>query len=258
MDARKFKTGMDLDKHSVNILYVDPGLTLGGPEVSIIELMENLDPSLYNPVMLCPGFGNFSKLCMEKGIQVEYLPGIPIQGGHPLDFARVLIPNTLAISQLIQRLNIKLVHANGWRVAFYSGLAARQNHIPAVTHVRDYHESFRSGIKNWLLGKVSDRLIAVSRAVQESIFSSVRTLGPKISTIYDGFPPPLSFCHGQVLGLRSEFSMANRSPLIAVVGTISPLKGQAIILMAMPEILKHYPDARLLLVGEPFSKTQES
>jgi glycosyltransferase involved in cell wall biosynthesis len=248
---------MDLDKHPANILYVDPGLTLGGPEVSIIELMENLDPSLYNPVMLCPGFGNFSKLCIEKGIQVEYLPDIPIQGGHPLDFARVLIPNTLAISRLIQRLNIKLVHANGWRVAFYSGLAAHRNQIPAVTHVRDYHESLRSGIKYWLLGKVSDRLIAVSRAVQESILSCIPALGPKIRTIYDGFPPPVSFSHEQVQRLRSEFSMANRSPLIAVVGTLSPLKGQAIFLRAMPEILKHYPDARLLVIGEPFSKAQE-
>jgi glycosyltransferase involved in cell wall biosynthesis len=246
-----------LNIHPANILYVDPGQTIGGSEVSLIELMEGLDPNLYKPILLCPGPGLFPQMCLDKGIRVEYLPGIPILGGHPPDFARVLIPNTIAISRIIKSLDIQLVHSNGWRVAYYSGLAAHLSHIPAVTHIRDYHNSFRSGIKYWLLGRVSDCLIAVSHAVQESIFLSVPALVPKIRTIYDGSPAPKIFSPDQILSLRSEFGMADHFPLIAVVGAFSPLKGQAVILRSMPQILDNYPNARLLLVGESFSKNQE-
>ena len=245
-----------MNKQPASILYVDPSMQLGGAEVSLIELMESLDPRSYRPIMLCPGRGHFSDLCQQKGIQVEYFPGIPVLGGKPFDFMRVLIPNMLYISKLIRRLDIQLVHSNWWRVAYYSGLAAHRNHIPAVTHVRDYNDSYRSWPKYWLFGAVSDAIITVSHAVKESICTRIPDLDSKLTTIYDGFPAPLHYQPEQIKALRAEYSMVNYSPLIGVVGSFSPLKGQDIILKALPKILSKYPNARLLLVGEPYSKSQ--
>ena len=231
---------------------------MGSAETCMIELLERLDRNRFYPIVLCPGTGPFSDLCRQKGIRVEYLKGIPNLGGHPLDFARVIIPNTLAISRLIQKLDIRLVHSNWWRVAYYSGLAARICHVPSITHVRDYFESFRAGIKYFLLGAVSDRLIPVSNAVQDSILSHVPSLASKTRVIYDGIPQPQQFRPEQIRGIRREFGMQDRFPLLAIVGSFSPLKGQAVALKAMPQILANYPYARLLLVGEPYSEVQES
>ena len=245
-----------MTKSPANILYIDPSVQLGGAEVSLIELMEAIDYDRYHPILLCPGSGPFSELCLQNGIQVEYLPGIPVLGGTPFDFMRVLIPNMLAISKLIRRLDIRLVHSNWWRVAYYSGLAAHRNHIPAITHVRDYNDSYRSWLKYWLFGAVSDAIITVSHAVQESIYTRIPDLDSIITTIYDGFPAPLHYQTEQIEALRAEFSMVNYLPLIGVVGSFSPLKGQNIILKSLPKILSKYPNARLLLVGEPYSKAQ--
>jgi glycosyltransferase involved in cell wall biosynthesis len=51
--------------------------------------------------------------------------------------------------------------------------------------------------------------------------------------------------------LRREFGMSDRFPLLAVIGYISSLKGQEVVIQGMPSILTHFPNARLLLVGQP-------
>lgn len=247
----------EINKRPVNLLYIDPSLKLGGANISLIELMEALDPHRYHPIVLCPGKGPFSELCQQKGIQVEYLAGLPPFGGKPLDFVRVLLPNTIAISKLIQQLDIQLVHSNTWRVAYYCGLAAHKQHIPAVTHVRDYNESYRSWLKYWSFGMVSDAIITESHAIRESIRSRIPKLDRKITTIHFGLPTPSHYEFDEIKALRSEFGMVDTSPLLAVVGSFSALKGQAIILKAMPQILSKFPQTKLLLVGEPLSKAQE-
>jgi glycosyltransferase involved in cell wall biosynthesis len=245
-----------LTNFPANILYIDPGIQLGGSEISLVELVESLDTDLFNPIVVCPKPGPFSELCQRKNIKMVFLPLLPVAGGKPLEIARTFIPNLLAISRLIKTLDIRLVHSNYWRVAFYCGISAHLRHIPSVTHVRDYHESFRAWPKYWLLGQVSDRLITVSNAVNNSILSHVPSLASKTQTIYDGLPKPTTFSPEQVQRLRDEFGKGIFFPLIAAVGSFSPLKGQHVLLNALPKILNRFPETRLLLVGEPFSREQ--
>ena len=234
----------------VRILYANPFAGIAGAENALLELMDNLDRRLYLPHLLIPGSGRLAERCQELDIPTTFLNTIPPPGGQARDTYRTLVHNAWAIARLIRQLGIHLVHANSPRMAYHTGLAARLAGVPHVTHVRDFSNSpFTSRSKAWLLNHTSDRIVTVSKATQQAVIRQGHALAAKTRVVYDGLPPVELFTPQQRQALRTEFGMAGRFPLLAVVGSISHLKGQAVALQSLPAILQRYPQARLLLVG---------
>jgi glycosyltransferase involved in cell wall biosynthesis len=234
------------------ILYVNSTSFMTGAEYSLLDLMTNLDHSKYQPLLLVPSPGLFSVFSQEASIPVEFLKSIPPPGGLRRDTYRTLFYNTVVIAQLIKQFGINLVHANSPRTAYHSGLGARLAGIPHITHVRDYSSSpFYSYPKAYFLNVISDRFIIISKAIRLAISKHKLVQDQKIRLIYNAIPSTPQFDLMQKMQLRAEFGMSNRSPLLAVIGYISRLKGQEIVIQALPSILTQYPDTRLLLVGQP-------
>ena len=235
------------------ILYLNSASYITGAENSLLDLMANLDRVLYQPLLLIPSQGLFSEYSQKAGIPVEFLKSIPPPGGRARDTYRTLFYNAIVIAQLVKRLRIDLIHANSPRVAYHSGLAARIAGVPHITHVRDYSNSpFFSPYKAFFLNSISDRFIVISKATRSAITRHRLVQDQKIRLIYNGLSSIMpSYDISQKQQLRREFGMDDRFPLLAVVGNISNLKGQEEVIQCLPSILAHYPNARLLLVGQP-------
>jgi len=241
------------------ILYVSPISTLaGGETITLFDLMSNLDRDRFQPHLVCPEPGSLPDLCRKHGIETVFVPSIPPSGGRARNNLFYLIPDVNALYGIINRFHIDLVHANTARVAYHSGLAARLKAIPHITHVHEiYNLPFRSKMKAWFLNQVSDRILVESNATRHIIISQQSSLARKTEVVYPGLEPMPSYTQDQVLNLRAEFGMDDRFPLLAVVGAILPLKGQEIVIRALPGIIERYPHTRCLLVGSPLGKVGE-
>ena len=238
------------------ILYVSTVSDIvGGELITLFDLMSKIDRNIYQPILLCPGPGILTQRCQERQIETIFLPGLPSHGAQARQNIKRLLPNALEVQKIIKSKKIDLIHANSTRAAYHTGLAARWAGIPHVIHVREiYRLPFYSPLKARFLDFISDQIIAVSKATQEAITSRRKALAQKVEVVYDGLLSIPEFNRAQVKALRNEFGMLDYFPLMAVIGALHPLKGQEVIVKAMPSILARYPKALCLIVGSPLGE----
>jgi glycosyltransferase involved in cell wall biosynthesis len=241
-------------KRAARILYANPTSKTSGAEFSLLALMKELDRQRYEPILLCPNEGLLAQLCREQNIQTLFLPTIPPPAGRARDTFRTLLPNAWAIKRQIKELQIDLVHSNSPRMAYHSGLAARWAGVRHITHVRNISDSpFASPLKGHFLNYLSHQIIAVSEATKAMIVQNAPYTAQKVQVVYNGIGQVPQVEEEQIRALRAEFETHESQPahLLAIIGQLTPWKGQQVALEAMPHILKRFPNTRLLIVGKP-------
>ncbi len=244
------------------VLFVSTVGEYGGGERCMLRLMYGLNKKGWDTILACPiisALANqaraicipvlpvYAPIVFDADAMYDFLPSSYRSGqksqwrrvlATSLNYAKVL-PAALHLAILIQRHHIDLVHANSPRAAMVAGLAGRMAKRPVATHVRDIeHSPFTNSFKRGMLSTLSDSFIAASRATAEIITSSRST-----SVVYDGLP------REQLRGISRNSSLNQNAPHIGMVAQISPWKGQDVLIRAMPNILKQYPQAHLSLVG---------
>jgi len=111
-----------------------------------------------------------------------------------------------------------------------------------------YSESFPvRRFLRWVYSGAS-RIIAISRFTRESLHTFGVDL-EKIEIAFPGAPTPQEYPESLLASIRDRFLI--RTPhVILAVGRFVRRKGHAALLRAMPDILKRFPDAQLILVGD--------
>ena len=133
-------------------------------------------------------------------------------------------------------------------------LAARLERVPLLVYCGELLE--RHGARSLaarallgLTGRMANRIIACSSAVAAQFGSAA-----SIDLVY---PPIADQSTGDGTRLRAAHGIALDAPLIAAIGALTEGRGQDLLVAAMPEILARHPDARCLIVGEPFPRQQD-
>lgn len=243
--------GQKVVKAAKRVLYANPTHKMGGAEFSLLALMEKLNRRLYEPILLCPSDGLLSQMCHERNIKTLFLPSIPPPAGRAITAYRTLLQNAFFIKRLIQKFDISLVHSNSPRMAYHSGLAARWARVPHITHVRHISDSvFASPLKSRFLLYLSQRILTVSEATSAMIIQHAPYAKAKVEVVHNGIGSVPTFDQAQIQACRAEFGSTNDDYLLAIIGAITPLKGQEVILRALPTILSSFPQCKLLIVGQ--------
>lgn len=152
-----------------NILYISNfSDAVGGGEISLLAMLENVDREKYSPTLLLPEKGGMEQRAVELDVPcvIQRMPGLK----NPLSVLQ--LPFRLAeLREIIKKSDIDLIHVNtSLRPALYAGLAARAAGVPAVWHVR-------------VMGRES----VLDRAVF-SLFSKVIANSGATAARFDGFP----------------------------------------------------------------------
>jgi glycosyltransferase involved in cell wall biosynthesis len=242
----------------VQILYINSMSKISGAELSLLDLMVNLDRCQFQPIFLCPSPGPFTDLCTQNKIPTILLPSLLPNFGKASRRFRRFIPNAIEIARIAKKEHIRLIHSNNPRVGYSGGLGARLSGIPSVVHARDYYRTpFNSVMKSLFLRAISDRIITVSRATYDAVTTRLPALKKNTRIIYDGISPLPVYSQNEIDSFRYKFGMQRKKPLLAVVGALSELKDQENAIKAMHVILVKFPDAKLLVVGEPIDHPGE-
>ncbi len=169
---------------------------------------------------------------------------------------------------LATRTSYDLLHVHDWLVAS-AGIALK--HLWKVPLVVTIHATERGRHQSYVPNQIS---ASINQMEWEVCFEAWRVivcsgfmageLGgyfgvplDKTSVIANGIDPaPLHSCTPEeVVGLRQRYA-PNGEKLLFFVGRITPEKGLPILLRAMPRILSHFPDVKLLVAGKNSERMQ--
>lgn len=206
---------------------------VGGGEESLLALARGLDRERFLPHAVVPAGGEVADALRTLGIPVTILSLPPLRPWS----LRAAWRSLRTLRSLLVAADVRLVHTHGSRGTLYAGLAARRPRVPVIWHVRI---ADRDPWLDGLLLRLSTRVIAISKAVK-SRFDG-RCQAEKVRVVYNGVDPAY---------WAPPESRARRGapPTVLCVGRLSPEKGQATLLQAVPLVRRQVPSARVLFVG---------
>jgi glycosyltransferase involved in cell wall biosynthesis len=206
---------------------------VGGGEESLLALAGGLDQGRFHPHAVVPSDGEVAEALRALGIPVTILALPPLRPWGLRAAGRSL----RTLRSLLVATGVHLVHTHGSRGTLYAGLAARRSRVPVIWHVRIAE---RDPWLDGLLLRLSTRIIAISTAVK-SRFDG-RRQAEKVRVVYNGVDPTY-------WASSEPRARTGAPPTVLCVGRLSPQKGQATLLQAIPLVRRRVPSVRVLFVG---------
>jgi len=234
----------------IKLLHLADTADRGGGETYLFVLADRLPRDRYVLCVLCPSEGLFSERLREIGVQVV-----------PFEIPRLLSPAALLrLIRLLRQHRPDIVQSHGARPNLYAALAGRWARVPII--VSTIHNSLYdypvSSIRRslYLLGErltfaLSDRTVCVAEALAQDLMERSGRNPRKVQVIQNGvdleaFDPKLV----DRWKVRSEFGLEEHTPLIGIVGRMTPQKGHLDFLTALGQIKAVIPTIRALIVGD--------
>jgi len=221
------------------ILFVNSWSTAhGGSSTSLIDVVVNLDPARYRPVVMCPTEGDLPERLREAQIPV-LVRGMHRPTREELHRFLLEVPRHW---RWLRAESIALVHGNtssSRRSIVQAAVTAR---VPYVQHVRNVvkHTNITYGFD------VAQRIVCNSESTAAP-FQGRPGLRAKTVTIYNAVD--LARYDMEQDGRRGELGFDQQRPVIGFVGQIVPRKGVTTLITAMREVVARIPDAVLVIVG---------
>lgn len=244
------------------ILYVQHNPEVSGSTLSLLYLLEQLDPARYEPTVLFhTGDGPGVDLFRRRGIPTVVRDDISFyahgEGAHftvrserpwrPVTELARIWPSALRMRAFLGSHRFDLVHLNS-SLQTPAALGARMARVPIVWHVRERLWDGLLGVRRRLLRNVidvcADRVIAIS---------GYEAAGLKPSERIRVIPNFVDFRHfdRSILPdrVRMEFGVSDRSPVVGMLGGSLPHKGALTLVDAAALLKQDFPDLRVLIVG---------
>jgi len=154
----------------------------------------------------------------------------------------------------VRDLRADLLHTHGAKADFYGLLAARRLKLPVVATLHLWsHTPFIVRLYDWvdaIVLRFFDSVVGVSEAIADEM-AQKRIPRRLIRVIRNGVDlESLAFPgKGARRQTRQELGIKERSPVVGVVGRLTPEKGHRFFLEAAREILQSIPEAVFVIVG---------
>jgi glycosyltransferase involved in cell wall biosynthesis len=208
----------------------------GGSATSLLDIACRLDRSAFEPVVLCPEPGELPCRLEELHIPVAIHPLSRFTRAEVWRFIRE-VPWHL---NLLRTQHIALVHGNTSASRRSILQAVALNRIPYVQHVRNPAKNATRQFGY----RLASRIITNSDATAAE-FRAYPHLASKTVTVHNAVD--LSR-YDERDDRRHEIGAGTR-PVIGFVGQIVPRKGVTTLIQAVPEVLRSFPTALLVIVG---------
>lgn len=230
------------------ILFVIDGLEFGGGERVFLQLAAELRNHFEVFAAAMPG-RNFEKKLREFGIRF-----------YPVDMSRQLSLKPIRqLKNIVDNQKIDILHSQGARADFFARVAGgmhEDSHLlcTIATIVEGFDISpFRKKVYR-LFDRFTERwvekFIVVSDSLKSTLTEKRGIPASKVVRIHNGielkeYRPGI--CEDT---LRDKWRISKELPLIGAIGRMVWEKGFEYLIEAVPVIIKTFPEAKILLVGD--------
>lgn len=261
----------------INILFVSHGSSLCGAERCLLDLINGLDRSKFTPHVVIPheehGDGPLISALQATDIRIHkrnILHWIPFSQKYTgrrfhlaVDLLLNIKKNTWAIYHLIKRHRIDVVYTNTVTV-LEGALAARMARIPHTWHIHEAIKGnpsltppFPSALHTYIVSRLSQSIIVPSKYMIETAYKS-RMFRKKATVIYNGVDTKLFHPNKNAReNAVQQFGLASNRKLVAIIGSIIPVKGHADFIKAA-SLLNQRHNIEFLIIGDdPQNRSQQ-
>lgn len=229
------------------ILYVSAVSEIGGAEKSLLDILDCLDRSRFEPAVVLPGDGPLKDEIHKRQIPTA---DVRIQRFkktlNPLKLGKYPASWQVGIRELgmaLDKFQSHLVHANGDMAQFFAYPAAEKRGLPIVWHVRDLtpNRMFR-----WKLGQHVRKVIAISRAVRDMLFST-GVPRDKVKLILNGI---------DTASFEALIPVEESCYRVGMIAHLYPWKGHKDFLQMAALVKAEIPDSEFVIAGEDILNDQ--
>ena len=236
---------MNLDIKSYSVLQVLPHLNSGGLVSGAVEISEALQKTGMNSFVASAGGRREREITKAGGKVINFSLG----SKNPI----IMLLNVYKLSRIIKKYKINIIHARSRAPAWSAYFAAKKMGIPFVT---TFHGTY--SIQNKLKKKYnsimvkSDRVIAISRFINNHILSNYNIDKDKIVTIHRGINIErfnyLKVADERLISLLKKFNIPEDSFVVLLPGRITRWKGHILLIEAIFKLQRS--DIICLFVGD--------
>lgn len=253
-------------KMKKKILFIEQNTdgTIGGSHYCLLYLIDGLDKTKYEPIVLfyenhnlIPDFEiksrvhihNYRKYNKNKNKLKRKAINIIVRLKH---FMNALY--------WISRQKINLIHLNNSILGGYDLWLPISLilHIPCISHERGFNSfSKLKGIEKYLLNKYS-AVISVSDVIRENL-KKCGISYHKLLTVHDGIDPDLyrSKVSRRKDEVKRELNINSKALIIGMIGNIRLIKGQKYLLDVLKILEEKYDDFVCIMVGGMSKSTEK-
>jgi glycosyltransferase involved in cell wall biosynthesis len=181
-------------------------------------------------------------------------------------FNDIFIYNILSATKFLnglikkEKYNFDVVCVHDW-LSSVSGLVIKnETKIPVVfhTHSTEWGRSGGQGSEvvshlEGAMAQSADKIITVSYAMQQDLIRHGWSPS-KISVVWNGVDPekynPRIVKKEDVMKIRARYDVPENWNMLLFVGRLAWVKGVRNLLVAMPSVLKEYPNTKLVILGK--------
>lgn len=212
------------------VLQVLPALKSGGVERGTVEVTTALRQAGYRALVASAGGRMVDEVTAVGG---EHFT-LPLNSKNPLTLWR----NVGRLEALIRTQGVNIVHARSRAPAWSAYYAARRCGVPFVT---TYHAAYNIDhplrLKYASVMAKGERVIAISRYIEQTLRERFQVPPERIALIYRGFDHiafnPDLVSSDRVEALRTAWQVPTDVPVILCPGRVSRTKGQDILIAAL-------------------------
>jgi glycosyltransferase involved in cell wall biosynthesis len=245
--------GLKMNEGRIKVLFAIGTLDLGGAERQLVELATGLDRTRFHPIIcvLAEG-GPLEPMLRGAGVEVRCLGFKGFRTGsrlHVFSAARMLF----RLWRIMSQERPAIFHGFLFWAYMTGTVVARIARVPTVIASRRSLGFFKAGKWHYLfaerlVNRMTDLFIANSEAVREDVIAQERVPPGRIMVIYNGVDTT-RYGGPDDGAVRKELRVVS-GPLVAVVSNFIEYKGHAFFFEAWEALVRRYPSAVAVLVGE--------
>lgn len=220
------------------VLHVLTDTNMGGAGRYLFNLLANWDYDRYEVVVACPKAGELERQLKAKGIRVFALSG----GENSLEFKHVG-----ELMRIISEEKVDIVHTHASLAGRIAGKLSGC-HIVMTRHgLKKVKKDIVHRVGTAIMTRaLTDNIIAISRAVKINLMEA-GVPADMIKIIYNGLD--LDKFKDVKPRMRRDFNLTG-GPIIGTVARLVPEKGHEYAIKAMPGVIKEFPGAHLVIIGD--------
>ncbi len=226
-----------------SILFINKVAELGGAEISLLTLIEDIQKYGYRPFVVLGSDGPLRKRLEELNSKV-YI--------YPLDFPHFKKPipfvkSVFFLTRLVKSEKIQLIHSNTLWDNQYGVIAAKLSHIPHILHVRGFSKQRNSWKALYNMGCLA---ICNSKHTKE-IFLKYSKFKKKTEVVYNAVDiEKLKPDKKKRSMIRNHYGFTDVDLVMGMAGRLTEEKGQLALLKILIPILKKQPQYKILIAGD--------
>jgi len=249
----------------ISVAYIEQDSGIGGAEMNLLYLAEQMDRKRFRPVVIVPFEGPLTSRLKELAVPYQVIRRPKFASTSNYIFGKkifnpfavlydvfVFLPAAMRMRNFLKKEKIDIVHTNSMIAHIYGAVAAKLAAIPCIWHMQDIIDpKLAFGIVRRLLvclgGILPEKIVVVSKAVG-SMFDGKSAA--KVEVIYNGTDCKKFSQEANGRGVRRELGISDEELVVGMVGRLKPWKGQSWLLKAAAKILQKCGNVKFLLVGD--------